>query len=81
MVQFKQRHKEKKKASHTYKINNNKLLAENATNRKCQNGFRNLGTITLKMLGCFRPTLGQIWTNPAIGLNMYSMVCPYLTQS
>jgi len=24
---------------------------------------------TLKMLGCFDPTLGQIWTNPAIGLN------------
>jgi len=21
-----------------------------------------------KMLGCFNPTLGQIWTNPAIGL-------------
>jgi len=20
--------------------------------------------ITLKMLGCFNPTLGQIWTNP-----------------
>jgi len=20
------------------------------------------------MLGCFNPTLGQIWTNPAIGL-------------
>jgi len=21
------------------------------------------------MLGCFDPTLGQIWTNPAVGLN------------
>jgi len=24
---------------------------------------------TLKMLGCFNPILGQIWTNPAIGLH------------
>jgi len=23
------------------------------------------------MLGCFNPTLGQIWTNPAVGLNFY----------
>jgi len=23
---------------------------------------------TLKMLGCFNPTLGQIWTNPDVGL-------------
>jgi len=23
----------------------------------------------LKMLGCFNPILGQIWANPAIGLN------------
>ncbi len=23
------------------------------------------------MLGCFNPTLGQIWTNPAVGLNIY----------
>jgi len=23
----------------------------------------------LKMLGCFNPILGQIWTNPAIGLD------------
>jgi len=23
---------------------------------------------TLKMLGCFNPTLGQIWTNPNVGL-------------
>jgi len=22
------------------------------------------------MLGCFNPNLGQIWTNPAIGLKM-----------
>jgi len=22
-----------------------------------------------KMLGCFNPILGQIWTNPAIGLH------------
>jgi len=26
---------------------------------------------TLKnMLGCFNPNLGQIWTNPIVGLNM-----------
>jgi len=24
-----------------------------------------------EMLGCFNPTLGQIWTNSAIGLNFY----------
>jgi len=23
---------------------------------------------TLKMLGCFNPILGQIWTNPIVGL-------------
>jgi len=23
------------------------------------------------MLGCFNPNLGQIWTNPNIGLKMY----------
>jgi len=23
---------------------------------------------TLKMLGCFNPTLSQIWTNPNVGL-------------
>jgi len=22
------------------------------------------------MLGCFNPNLGQIWTNPNVGLNM-----------
>jgi len=38
------------------------------------------------MLGCFNPTLGQIWTNPAIGLNFYiafltQRLGPYLTQS
>ncbi len=32
---------------------------------------------TLKMLGCFNPTLGQIWTNPAVGLNFYLQ---FLTQ-
>jgi len=26
------------------------------------------------MLGCFNPTLGQIWTNPAVGLNFYITV-------
>jgi len=31
----------------------------------------------LKMLGCFNPTLGQIWTNPAIGLNFF---ITFLTQ-
>ncbi len=29
------------------------------------------------MLGCFNPTLGQIWTNPAVGLNFY---IKFLTQ-
>jgi len=24
-----------------------------------------------KMLGCFNPVLGQIWTNPAVGLNVF----------
>jgi len=24
---------------------------------------------TLKMLGCFNPILGKIWTNPTIGLH------------
>jgi len=40
------------------------------------------------MLGCFNPTLGQIWTNPAVGLNFLHYifnptfrVCPYLTQN
>jgi len=43
------------------------------------------------MLGCFNPTLGQIWTNPAVGLNFVKFlhyifnptfrVCPYLTQN
>jgi len=31
---------------------------------------------TLKMLGCFNPILGQIWTNPAIGSYL-----EYLTQN
>jgi len=31
----------------------------------------------LKMLACFKPTLGQIWTNPAITLNFY---ITFLTQ-
>jgi len=34
---------------------------------------------TLKMLGCFNPILGKIWTNPAIGL--HGWVCPYFTQN
>jgi len=29
------------------------------------------------MLGCFNPTLGQIWTYPAVGLNFY---ITFLTQ-
>jgi len=29
------------------------------------------------MLGCFNPTLGQIWTYPAIGLNFF---ITFLTQ-
>jgi len=28
----------------------------------------NYNMYTLKMLGCFNPTLGQIWTNPNVGL-------------
>jgi len=23
------------------------------------------------MLGCFNPVLGQLWTNPAVGLNLF----------
>jgi len=37
-----------------------------------------------KMLACFTPTLGQMWTNPAIGLHFlitFFNVCPYLTQN
>ncbi len=30
-----------------------------------------------KILGCFNPTLGQIWTNPAVELNVYIQ---FLTQ-
>jgi len=39
----------------------------------CKTNSSNLcfTTNTLKMLGCFNPTLGQIWTNPNIGLKMY----------
>jgi len=33
--------------------------------------------LTLKMQGCFNPTLGQKWTNPAIGLNF---LMTFLTQ-
>jgi len=29
-----------------------------------------LTDITLKLLGCFKPNLGQIWTNPNVGLKM-----------
>jgi len=29
------------------------------------------------MLGCFNPTLGQIWTNPAIGLHVLMTVFVY----
>jgi len=32
---------------------------------------------TLKMLGCFNPILGQIWTNPAIRLHF---LITFLTQ-
>jgi len=38
------------------------------------------------MLGCFNPILGQIWTNPNVGLknatdkfNQTAGFCPYLT--
>jgi len=35
---------------------------------------------TLKMLACFNPTLGQIWTNPAIGFNLcYPKFAHYYT--
>jgi len=27
------------------------------------------------MLGCFNPTLGQIWTNPNVGLEMQFLEC------
>jgi len=32
--------------------------------------FSILYLYTLKMLGCFDPILGKIWTNPAIGLKI-----------
>jgi len=32
--------------------------------------FQTIGKHTLKMLGCFNSTLGQICTNPNIGLKM-----------
>jgi len=28
------------------------------------------GALHTQMLGCFKPILGQIWTNPAVGLNL-----------
>jgi len=43
---------------HNYNFNNN--------NNK-NNNHSNVKLYTLKMLGCFNPTLGQIWTNPNIG--------------
>jgi len=42
-----------------------------------------VGLHSKKMLGCFNPTLGQIWTNPVpfltqhLGLSIFN---PYLTQ-
>jgi len=36
---------------------------------KQQSNFKSALNHTLKMLGCFNPTLGQIWTNPAIVLH------------
>jgi len=27
-------------------------------------------TCKVKMLGCFNPNLGQIWTNPNVGIKM-----------
>jgi len=40
------------------------------------------------MLGCFKPILGHIWTNPIVGLknaiykfNPTAGGCPYLTQN
>jgi len=38
--------------------------------QKFQLGERFNSTYTLKILGCFNTTLGQIWTNPNIGLKM-----------
>jgi len=29
-----------------------------------------LNMYALKMLGCFNPILGQIWTNPSVGLKI-----------
>jgi len=38
-----------------------------------------------KILGCFKQILGQIWTNPAIGLHFlitfFNPMFPYLTQN
>jgi len=30
--------------------------------------------VEMKLLGCFNPTLGQIWTNPAIGLIFFNYI-------
>jgi len=50
--------------------------------KKCTVGFKfeithSKKMLGKKMLGCFNPTLGQIWTNPAVGLNFY---ITFLTQ-
>jgi len=34
-------------------------------------GLKQPSIFTLKMLGYFNPILGQIWTNPAIGLHFF----------
>jgi len=41
-------------------------LSEEAVNNKMQELYALM--YTLKMLGCFNPTLDLIWTNPNVGL-------------
>jgi len=40
-----------------------KISSTGTTNRRLKPSYSDP---TLKMLGCFNPTLGQIWTNPNI---------------
>jgi len=34
-----------------------------------------------KMMGCFNPNLGQIWTNPNVGLKMQLKKCTVESES
>jgi len=38
-------------------------------------------THNLKMLGCLNPNLGQIWTNPNVGLKMQLKKCTVESKS